>query len=217
MSEPTKTEEPTLNVEEVKNSKPEESKDNTDGRKSPSSDPLLEAALLTEEKKDDPKIPILKSKRNKIMTGIALTVLLIVGIAIVVWFLTAKEPDFNAFEVKNQTSYVDGPIKIGGAQGATGAVELKYAGCEGKLTVRPKLKRPDIEVDHSVKIGQRFKIVVNQRNNKKKTDYIETTGNCCWEISNRQLSKDKFGRAEARAPKNIKYITAIKTIDCHTI
>merc|ERR1719471_620984 len=78
-----------------------------DGRKSPSSDPLLESALPKEEKTDEPKISILRSKRNKIMLGIALTVLLIIGITIVVWFLTSEEPDFDTFDGKSPPPFAN--------------------------------------------------------------------------------------------------------------
>jgi len=210
MSEPTKIEEPTLNKEDDKNSKSEESKDVADGRKSPSSDPLLESALPKEEKTDEPKISILRSKRNKIMLGIALTVLLIIGITIVVWFLTAEEPDFDTFDGKSPPS----KVKKGGALDV--GDHRNFSGCDGKLKIRPKLKRPDIEVDHTTETGKKFLILANKRKNKKKTEYVETIGNCCWQISNKEGVKEDFGPGESRETKEVKYIKIIKTIDCPT-
>ena len=52
--------------------------------------------------------------------------------------------------------------------------------------------------------------------NKKKTEYIKTIGNCCWQISNKQGVSEDFGPGEARETKEVKYITVIKTIDCPT-
>jgi len=213
MSEPIKTEEPTSNNEEEKNSKPEESKDSTDGRESPSSDPLLNdtdpEAAPSEEKNDQPKTKFYIKNRKTIMGGIASLVLLIIGIVIVVWYCTAEEPDF-VFD--GSTPPFHKGVRTGGPGGALDVrgIQPNFSGCEGQLIIRPTLKRPDIEVDHDQEIGKKFHIRMNRRKSKKKIDHVISKGNCCWEISDRHGNKETLGVGVGRDTKNVKYISTEK-------
>ena len=65
--------------------------DNTDGRKSPSAEHLLEAAPPTEENTYKSEIAALMNQRKKTFTGVAIIFLLIVAIAVVYWFFSTQE------------------------------------------------------------------------------------------------------------------------------
>jgi len=202
----------TLNIEGDINKKPEESKDLTDGRRSTGSNLLLEDDL--EEQIDEPKINNSRNRRNRIIAGITSIVLLIIGVAIVVWYFTPHpEPEYGIFEVQNGTEV--SPFAFGAGL-ITGFEEKQIInGCEGKLTILPTLKRGDVEVDYDDKIGTTFTVVANKKRKKKVTNHIKPEGNCCWEISNKDNEKQTIlAGATEFDTTDVKYIHKIKTIDC---
>jgi len=166
-----------------------------------------------EEQRDELQVNNSRNRRNRIIAGITSIVLIIIGVAIVVWYFTPHpEPEYGIFEVQNGTEV--SPFAFGAGLIAAYKTKQIINGCKGKLTLEPKLKRRDVEVDYDDEIGTTFTVVANKKKKKKVTDHIQASGNCCWEISDKNEKKDTFLIGEGRNTDKVKYIYKIKTIDC---